>query len=246
MSNHYELVAVVARIPSGTSLDYVVLNPASIDSALATGLSLTSNTGPSGATGASGATGLQGLSGVTGAPGPAGPSGDTGPAGPQGLQGLQGLPGLQGLQGPAGPSGATGPQGPAGTAGRQLVGLLWPTGVNVAFTNMPSAISEPFGARCRVPIDFSFVTECRVLVNRMVTGVAASRLSVEWSASLATWASLSSNNGPGVSLSGTGWADSGWTAIRASARTLGWLRLSGNSGDGAADPAFASILVEVR
>ena len=127
-----------------------------------------------------------------------------------------------------------------------MIPLLAPVGINVVFTNMPSTLSEPFGGRCRLPVNLSAATEARLQILRMVAGAATSRLSVEWSTNLSQWTSLSSSTGPGVSLSATGWVDSGWTSLRAAARTSSFLRLSGQSGDGALDPAFASILLEVR
>ena len=102
MSGSHFTVAVVAFIPSGTTFDYVVLNPASIGTVSSAGLSAASNTGPSGATGPQGSQGTQGIQGIQGTSGATGSSGATGPQGSIGTTGL------------TGPSGTTGPA-PSGT-----------------------------------------------------------------------------------------------------------------------------------
>ena len=261
MTSMYSLVAVVARIPSGTSRDYVELDLGAIASVSWSMLTLSSSTGPLGPTGPTGGIGPQGPPGAPGLSGATGPQGDIGPpglsgatgasgvTGASGATGADGAAGAQGIQGVPGPSGATGPQGPAGGGGGggTRIPLVGPSGVNIVFTNMPSANSEPFGSRARVPVDLSSFTECRLWAHVIVAGAAASRLSAEWSTNLTSWTPVSTATGPGVAISAASFARSTWTTIRASARTRDiMVRLAGQGGDGTLDPAFGSVFLEVR
>jgi hypothetical protein len=211
--------------------------------------------GPQGDPGATGAQGPQGDPGATGAQGPQGDPGPTGPQGPQGdpgatgAQGPQGDPGATGAQGPQGDPGPTGAQGAPGRNGGGVVMCATPQTVQT-WNNMPGAQTELFGLTWgRRQADLTDYTEFRISVTQSVAGAAAAVFRAQFSTNGGgMWTDIEAA-GTAADLAvgaGTGLKVGTWGALNAAAIGDVQLRIVGQGGDGATDPAFRYIGIEIR
>jgi hypothetical protein len=108
---------------------------------------------------------------------------------------------------------------------------------------MPAALTELLGtADRRVRVDLTDCDKCRLTTRVVTVGAAAAVLKVQYSTDEAAWADLT----PAVAVNTTGAKATAWAAVPAGARGDVFLRVVGQSGDGAADPVFGQILLEAR
>src|SRR5262245_36631221 len=114
---------------------------------------------------------------------------------------------------------------------------------------MPAAQTELFGtvwARCRA--DLTGMAQFRITVTQSVAGSAAAFLRAQYSTNGAVWNNLQSV-GTGADLvvgAGTGLKTGAWGTLAPAAIADVQLRLVGQSGDGALDPAFRYMTIEFR
>jgi hypothetical protein len=135
----------------------------------------------------------------------------------------------------------------AGTPQEDSIAWIGSQASSVVWTNMPAAAGTEFqGTTQRRKIkDLTGRTEARMSSGHAVTGASGARLTVEYSVnSGSSWAAL----GCSVLIDTANDTTFGaWAAIPAAARTPNtWLRLSGDTGDGVADPSFSDITAYFR
>lgn len=201
--------------------------------------------GPQGEAGAQGSAGSQG---ETGPAGPAGPAGSAGAVGPAGPAGAQGPVGPAGAQGPAGPAGVAGPQGPSG---RHIGGVVFCATPQTAqaWANMPAAQIEIFSSTyARRAVDLTDITEFRLSVQQSVAGVATAFVRAQYSTNGGgTWFDLEDGGiTADVEVFAVGFKVGAWAALAPAAAGDVQLRIVGEGGNGAADPAFRYIGIEFR
>lgn len=115
------------------------------------------------------------------------------------------------------------------------------------WTNMPAAVTEFAGlARHRTKLDLTQTREVRLLVNVATAGAAGAVLRAQYSTDQVAWAALDGASGPEVAIDATGLGVSGWVALEAGAKADVFVRIVGADGDGAADPVFGPVAVQVR
>ena len=119
-------------------------------------------------------------------------------------------------------------------------------GLAATWTNQPVAVTEMYGATRRIKADLSPYVEFRLQVNVAVAGGAGSLLWAQSSPDQTTWTNLDGASGPTVAISTTGLKVTAWTPIPVSAQTDIFLRPMGQNGNGAVDPAFGSVILQVR
>ena len=129
----------------------------------------------------------------------------------------------------------------------QAIPLLLP-GAAAAWAAMPAALTEFGGLDIhRAAADLTGATQARLVVNVSTAGAATpAKLRVEYSTDLAAWVYLDGISGPSADISTTGLKVSAWAALAAAAVADVYLRLVGIDGDGAASPAFGSVMLQVR
>lgn len=114
---------------------------------------------------------------------------------------------------------------------------------NVAWTNMPAAVTELFATvhrRCKA--DLTDCDKCRLTGRVSTVGAANAVLRVEYSTDESAWSVLS----PDMPLNaGAGTKASAWGNVPAGAKGDVFLRVVGQSGDGAADPVIGNLLLEL-
>jgi hypothetical protein len=183
---------------------------------------------------------------VGGAAGPGGSKGETGGSGPAGPPGAAGSSGAAGSPGGTGPTGDTGPSA-ATPETLPLLSENWGGFGNPAWTNQPAGLTELFGTTVgRVKADLTAAAQVRVQASVATAGTAAAALRVQYSTDQSSWVYLDGSAGPSVGVGTTGLKVSSWVAPTAGAKADVFLRVVGISGDGAADPAFAHVLLQVR
>lgn len=120
-------------------------------------------------------------------------------------------------------------------------------GADVVWTNMPLAQQELLGATAhRVPMPLNAVRLARLMANVTVVGAAAAQLAVQQSADQVSWGGLDGATGPSVNINATGLVVSAWVRVDGAALKDRVLRVVGSGGDGAADPAFRWIGLQLR
>jgi len=121
-------------------------------------------------------------------------------------------------------------------------------GANVAWTNQPAALTEFLGAtRNRTKYDLTNATQVRLIVNVMVAGATTpAKIRAQYSTDLSTWYYLDGASGPSVDINTTGLKVSAWVNLAAGAKADVYLRIVGIDGNGAADPAFGNIALQVK
>jgi hypothetical protein len=121
----------------------------------------------------------------------------------------------------------------------QIAGLTW--------TDMPAALTEFNNSttrRCKKSLVGA--QEARIVARVEVVGATNAQLRVQYSTNESSWSYLDGSAGPGVGIATTGTRASSWVTLEAAARADVVLRIVGIDGDGALDPQFGSIFLEVR
>jgi hypothetical protein len=122
------------------------------------------------------------------------------------------------------------------------------TGTSVTFTNQPAADTE-FTGTPRILSDLSGYNEFRVIISRPAGTVSAgANCRIQYSITEGvSWTNLDGGTGPAVDVSGAGGTKtSPWTAITAGAQTDVYLRIVCAGGNGANDPQFRGVHIQVR
>jgi hypothetical protein len=122
------------------------------------------------------------------------------------------------------------------------------------WTNMPAAKANLFGVGRQQTADLTNFTEARLAVCVDAAGAAGAQLAVQYSTDGgSTWKYLDDTADgaigsatPKVSIASSGVAVSAWMTLAAAARADVRLRVVGDTGDGAVDPSFFFIELEVR
>lgn len=116
---------------------------------------------------------------------------------------------------------------------------------NVTWTNMPAALTELFGnVHRRSLVDLTHAAQARLVVRVSTVGSANAVLAAQYSLDESSWSVLS-----GVLAIGGGSAGvraTAWDTIPAPALTDVFVRIAGQSGDGAADPILGTIQLQYR
>lgn len=122
-----------------------------------------------------------------------------------------------------------------------------------AWTNKNVALQEFLNSnQRRLTIDMTNATQFRIISNVTVQGAAASVTGVQYSDDGGTtWRGLDNgtsgiNSTVTVSDLGTGSKVSSWTNLAAGAKADRIVRIAGSGGDGALDPAFSNISIQLK
>lgn len=149
-------------------------------------------------------------------------------------------------------AGALTATGGGGGGVSQLIVNLISDGANVAWTNMPSAVTFFAGShRFATKVDLTDYTECRLIVNKQATaGAAASIVRLRYIAAFNTtvsnWLQIGASSVQvAVNVQNTV-LDSGWIALAAGAQADVFITLDGSGGDGVLDPGFGVISAQFR
>jgi hypothetical protein len=125
--------------------------------------------------------------------------------------------------------------------------MVSPDTANETWYNMPAAPTEFMGStRYRTKYDLTSATQARIVVMVMTAGSASALGCVQYSTDQATWTYLDGGTGPCTAINGTGVRASGLVNLAAAAKADVFLRVVGKDGNGAADPAFGQISVQIR
>lgn len=126
-------------------------------------------------------------------------------------------------------------------------------GALTAWTNKNVALQEFLNTnQRRLTIDLTNATQFRIIANVTTQGASASVTGIQYSTDNGTtWRGLdngTANTNSTVTLSdlGTGSKVTAWTNLAASAKADVLLRIAGSGGDGAADPAFSNISIQIK
>jgi hypothetical protein len=119
---------------------------------------------------------------------------------------------------------------------------------------MPAAKASLFGVGRQQTADLTNFTQARVAVCMDAAGAAGSQIAIQYSTDGgSSWKYLDDTADgaigsatPKVSIAASGAAVSAWMTLAAAARADVRLRVVGDTGDGAADPSFFFIELEVR
>jgi hypothetical protein len=109
---------------------------------------------------------------------------------------------------------------------------------------MPAALTE-FRAvlNTRTKLDLASANQSRLTVRQAVAAYAGAQLKVQYSSDEATWYDLCAvalSTVANVTLAGT------WTDVPGGAKGDVCIRVAGIGGDGAADPSFGLITLQVK
>ena len=121
---------------------------------------------------------------------------------------------------------------------------LWQDAALTAWTNMPAALTE-FRAilNTRTKLDLTSATQSRITVRVGVAPVVNAKIKVQYSTDETTWVDLCSVTMPATANKTNVGV---WTAVPAGAKADVFIRLVGIDGDGAADPTFGLITLQVK
>jgi len=126
-------------------------------------------------------------------------------------------------------------------------------GALTAWTNKNVALQEFLNTnQRRLTIDMANATQFRIILNVTTQGASASVTGVQYSTDGGTTFRGLDNGNSGsnstVTLSdlGTGSKVSAWTNLAAGAKADVILRIAGSGGDGALDPAFSNISLQIK
>jgi hypothetical protein len=119
------------------------------------------------------------------------------------------------------------------------------------WSNMPSALTEYKGVtRHRTVVDFTHATAVRMVTRVNVAGASGANLYCQYSIdSGTTWLYMDGTATPtgGCLLTSAATVAGSWINLPSGAKTDPvWLRIVGLAGDGAADPQFGTIQVQVK
>ncbi len=121
------------------------------------------------------------------------------------------------------------------------------------WTNKNSALQEFLNTnQRRITVDMTNATQFRILSNVTTQGVSGSVTGIQFSDDGGTtWKGLdngNTNSNSTLTLSdlGTGSKVTSWTNLAAGAKGDRLLRVAGSGGDGAADPAFSKISLQLK
>ena len=116
-----------------------------------------------------------------------------------------------------------------------------------SWDNQPLAVTEFQNATIyRSKFDLTNVTQARVVVNYVGGGAASAKIRAQFSTDQSSWTYLDGAAGPSVTLSAAGLNVSPWINIQSGAKSDVFLRIVGLDGNGAADPAFSRIDIQVK
>lgn len=117
----------------------------------------------------------------------------------------------------------------------------------LAATNMPLAGDELFPLYPpRVKVDLSKMHLIRMQMNVIAAGTASAIARVRYSTDNITFLSIVATGNLQVSLAAVGHQNTAWQEIATGAKADVYLQLWGEGGDGVADPAMTSMLVQVK
>lgn len=126
-------------------------------------------------------------------------------------------------------------------------------GALTAWTNKNVALQEFLNTnQRRLTIDLTNATQFRIIANVTTQGVSGSVTGIQYSTDGGTtFRGLdngTANTNSTVTLSdlGTGSKVTAWTNLAAGAKADVLLRIAGSGGDGAADPAFSNISIQIK
>lgn len=113
---------------------------------------------------------------------------------------------------------------------------------------MPSGLTEMFNQTTRRTMhDLSRAKEARLLVNvGSVAGAAGSEIRIQYSSDQTSWSYLDGASGPGAAINAAGLRTSPWVNLAAGATGNVYLRAVGIGGNGAADPRFGTVELQIR
>ena len=113
--------------------------------------------------------------------------------------------------------------------------------------DMPAELTEFDGsAGYRTQYDLTDATEVRVVVNVETAGSTDSKIRAQYSTDGSTWNYLDDSSEPSIGVDASGLRVSPWASLASSAKADVYLRIVGLDGDGAADPIFSRIDIQVR
>lgn len=115
------------------------------------------------------------------------------------------------------------------------------TGTTLTWSNMPAADTE-FPNLYRTKVDLTKATDARLVVRVGVQGTTNSDLRAQYSADQSSWANLTGE----AATNGVGTIATPWAAIPTGAKGDVFVRVMGKEGDGAVDPQFRLIQLQVR
>jgi hypothetical protein len=113
---------------------------------------------------------------------------------------------------------------------------------NIAWTNMPSALTELLGTvHRRMRVDLTDVDKVRLTVRVSTQGFNNAVLRAEYSLNETDWVTLS----PDVSISSVGTVASAWGLVPSEAKGDVVVRVVVVNGNGTIDPVFGNIVLEL-
>lgn len=118
----------------------------------------------------------------------------------------------------------------------------------VTWSSQPAAVTELFGApRSRLRLDLTGRRQARLTVRTVGAGAAAAQLRAQYSTDESVWAYLDGSAGPSAPLGAANTTAAGaWVDLAAAAKADVVLRVVGIDGDGAANPSFGLVTLQVR
>lgn len=115
------------------------------------------------------------------------------------------------------------------------------------WTDMPAALTEFWGRDdSRMQYDLTDGVQARLLVNVDTAAAASAELRIQYSTDQSSWNYLDGGTGPSVVVDSTGLKVSSWVNITAGAKSDVFLRVVGINSDGAADPRFGIVQLQIR
>ena len=119
--------------------------------------------------------------------------------------------------------------------------------VSVVWSNQPAALTEFKGnTECRVKVDATNHTQCRLVVNVVGAGLASSSMHAEYDAGSGFLELADTANAMDVAIDSVALVDSGFVNIDALAKADVTIRIVGEGGDAMADPDFTMIHLEFK
>ena len=108
-------------------------------------------------------------------------------------------------------------------------------------------MTELFGTTVgRLKADLTSAAQVRLITNVATAGAAGAAIRAQYSTDGSSWSYLDAATGPSVAVGTTGLKVSAWVNVTGAAKADVFVRAVGVSGDGAADPAFGNILLQVK
>jgi len=115
-------------------------------------------------------------------------------------------------------------------------------GDTYTWTNMPAALTEhPLGGM-RKKVDLTKASKARLITRVTTAGAANAILKVQYSTDESAWTDLCGT--PTIGTTGT--KVGAWTDVPSGAKADVFIRLVGINGDGALDPVFRGVTLQVK